>query len=192
MSIVTQNLSIWMARPHLNGLPPAEVPAGFRLRRYRPGDADAWVRIHLAADRYNRIDHGLFAREFGDEELLADRQLYLVDSRGTPVGTATAWFDDDVDGSRWGRIHWVAVLPALQGRGLGRLVLAAAMARLRELGHERARLATSTGRVSAVRLYWSFGFRPVVGDAQDAAVWEALRAAAGLRDDGGLDAVTWP
>jgi len=45
-----ENAHIAMVRADLEGVPQVELPPPFSLRRYRPGDEAAWMRIHLAAD----------------------------------------------------------------------------------------------------------------------------------------------
>jgi ribosomal protein S18 acetylase RimI-like enzyme len=152
-------IEIRMVRPDLRDLPQVPVPAPYRLRRYRPGDIDTWVRVQQAAEKYHAdVSRALFLREFGeDHALLAERQLFAEDEAGEPVGTATAWFDP-ADRS-WGRIHWVAVVPAAQGRGLGKALVSALCQRFVELHHTRAYLTTETVRVPAIRMYRGFGFR---------------------------------
>jgi hypothetical protein len=61
-----------------------------------------------------------------------------------------------------------------QGRGLGRILLAAVCQRLQELGHTRARVTTSTGRPSAITLYLHFGFQPVMRTRQEKERWTAM------------------
>ncbi|OPX24245.1 MAG: hypothetical protein B1H04_02490 [Planctomycetales bacterium 4484_123] len=165
-----------MVRPDLEGLPQYDLPAGFSLRAYRPGDEAEWLRIHELADRYNTFTASTFAEQFGtDAEVLRQRQLYLCDPAGATIGTVTAWFDDEFHGGRWGRVHWVAVVPAFQGRGLGRLLMSAVCNRLRQLGHRRAYLTSNTVRVRAIGLYLKFGFVPEIRNQRDARAWQLLR-----------------
>jgi ribosomal protein S18 acetylase RimI-like enzyme len=117
----------------------------------------------------------MFRDRFGtDAARLAERQLYLIAPGGEAVGTGTAWFDDDFLGARFGRVHFVAIVPACQGLGLSKPLMTRVCLRLRELGHDRAYLATSSTRTRAIRLYERFGFEPLIRGEADAAAWKAI------------------
>lgn len=64
------------------------------------------------------------------------------------------------------RVHWVAIRPAYQGRGLARPLLFDIGQTLRELGHTRATLTTSHQRALAIALYRKIGFEIVAPSAQ--------------------------
>lgn len=173
--IIVRNATVNMFRPTLEDLPVFALPAGFSLRTYQSGDENAWVAIHLQADRWNRVTLETFWREFGnDVGPLAARQFYLCDAVGTPIGTATGWFNAAYYGQPWGRIHWVALLPEYHGRGLAKPLLAAACWRMRELGHNQAYLVTSSARIPAINLYRSFGFAPEIHTPDDEMVWSQI------------------
>jgi len=175
MSIVERNLPLKMTRASLDNVPEFTLPEGLSIRWYQPGDGATWLRIHQAADRYNEITPDLFPRQFGtDERLLCERQCYLLDSHGNAIGTGTAWFNDNFEGAKFGRVHWMAIAPDYQGRGLAKPLLTVICRRLRELGHDRAYLSTSTVRIPAINLYLRFGFTPLVGTAEEAAAWREL------------------
>ncbi|TFH14420.1 MAG: GNAT family N-acetyltransferase [Lentisphaerales bacterium] len=176
MSIVEKNISVSLAHEHLADTPEYSTPDGYAIRAYCPGDEHLWLEIESAAERYITITAELFLNEFGDDpRVLAERQLFLIDPQGKAIGTATAWFDDDYHGQRYGRIHWVAIHPSYQGRGLSKPLLSAACSRLRALGHDRAYLVTATGRISAINLYLHFGFTPEIRGAEDASVWAEMK-----------------
>jgi GNAT superfamily N-acetyltransferase len=105
---------------------------------------------------------------------LPERQLFLLDCEGVAVGTATAWFNNDYRGEKCGRIHWVAIVPEHQGRGLSKPLLSAACRRLEELGHHKAYLVTSSVRIPAISLYLRFGFAPDVRSDEDKKVWNEI------------------
>ena len=148
-----------MVRERLERFPEFPLPAGFSIRWYQAGDEEVWLQIHRSAERLQSVTPELFGQQFGsDAALLSERQCYLVATGGEAIGTATAWFNDDFEGARFGRVHWVAVTPDYQGRGLARPLLTAVCRRLQDLGHDRAYLTTSAARVAAIKLYRRFGF----------------------------------
>lgn len=151
-----------MRRDDLENLPRFEVPEGFGLRAYQAGDDAAWTSIHRRADAFNQFSNSTFRDVFGhDEAALMARQKYLLGPDGEPIGTATAWFDAPQAGEATGdgRVHWVAIVPEFQGRGLARPLLAEVLQSLRDLGHARAVLSTDERRPVAMALYRSFGFQ---------------------------------
>jgi GNAT superfamily N-acetyltransferase len=175
MAVVQQNIPVTMVRPNLDGIPVAALPAGYAVTWYAAGDERHWIEIHRRADRYNSISLARFARAFGgDTAILGQRQAYLRDPADAVIGTATAWFDDVTHDPQLGRVHWVAIDPAYQGRGLAKPLLSVICRRLADLGHQQAYLTTSTARVPAINLYRQFGFVPRVRDEQERAVWQAL------------------
>ena len=120
MDITQEYLDIRMIREHLDDIPPYSLSAGHSIRRFQPGDQKSWYRIHLLADKYTDVTPALFEKEFGtDAQRLAERQCFLIDKMGTPIGTASAWFDDLGEESL-GRVHWVAIVPTEHGKGLAK------------------------------------------------------------------------
>ncbi len=180
VSIPEQNLPLKMMRATLDNVPEFALPNGFSLRWYQPGDDVHWLWIHAAADRYNEITSGLFQKQFrSDEKVLSERQTYLLDPHGRVIGTGTAWFNEDFEGARWGRVHWMAIVPQYQGQGLSKPLMTVICTRLHELGDNRAYLSTSSVRTAAIRLYLRFGFAPIIRSTADEAVWSQVLA--GLR-----------
>ena len=170
-----ENKLLTMIREHLEDIPVFSLPPAYSLRRYQPGDEQAWLAIHSAADHYNTITPELFVGEFGNDSVtLAQRQFYLCDSQQTAVGTATAWFNNNYQGKPYGQVHWVAISPKHQGLGLAKPLMTATCQRLREFGHKRAYLMTSSARLAAVNLYLPFGFVAQIESAADQITWNKL------------------
>ena len=153
--------SVIMTRADLENLPNFELPDGFAIRPFEAGDDATWWQIHELADPLQAHQNGSHRQFFGEDfsELHA-RQMFLVAPSGEAIGTATAWGDDD----ELGRVHWVAIVPEFQGRGLAKPLLSHILTTLRERGHSRAILDTSNQRPRAIALYERFGF---VVQAQD-------------------------
>jgi GNAT superfamily N-acetyltransferase len=169
------NLPIMMVHQNLEDIPPYPLPAPYIFRWYEPGDEATWRQIQAAADRYNEITSGLFGREFGtDQARLAERQLYLCESSSQPIGTSTAWIDEHFQDPTYGRIHWVAILPAWQGQGLAKPLLSLSCQRLKALGHQRVYLTTESARIPALNLYLKFGFKPFITSSPEEQLWRDL------------------
>ncbi len=178
MDLFQQNLRLNLVRPDLNGLPEAPLPPGYSWRWFRPGDAAHWLHIHHDADPFNDISPELFTRQFGvDFAQLASRQLFVSDAIGRVVGTGTAWPETVCGKNACGRVSWLAVVRHFQGHGLGKSLLAASCARLREFGCAHVCVVTSTGRLAAVNLYLQFGFQPEMHTAEDHVIWDQVFAA---------------
>jgi len=174
--IVGRNIGVRMVREDLADVPNHPVPPGYSVRWYRPGDERLWVQIHERVDKYNAANLDLFWKEFGrDPDLPARRQCFLCDADDAAVGTVTAWFDNDYRGRRYGRLHWLALVPEVQGRGLSKPLVSLTCRRMRELGHDRAYLMTSTARLPAINLYLQFGFVPDISSPDDLSAWRELR-----------------
>jgi len=171
-----------MTRENLEAIPEFALPAEFALRWYRPGDEAHWLSIHRRADQYNPITPDTFAQQFGaDFEQLGQRQAYLIGPDQEVIGTGAAWFDNNFGGTRIGRVHWVAIVPEYQGRGLSKPLMCAVCRRLHELGHGRAYLTTSAARARAIQLYLRFGFVPLIRDEAERASWRDVMEAVGLQ-----------
>ena len=165
-----------MVRPHLNDILEFSLPPGFSLRFYQAGDEENWFRIQSEADLHSDISRQLFVKDFGSNlDLLRERQFFLLDDKENPIGTATAWFNHNFEGASYGRIHWVAIIPLFQGRGLAKPLMSAVCQRLKELGHERAYLSTAIERLPAIKLYLRFGFLPLIRNHKETQAWEKIR-----------------
>ena len=169
------NVSVIMVHRDLRRVPHPPLPDGYRFRPYRDGDVPVWVRIQQAAETFFVPTAATFAETLpGDADYLARRVLFLVAPDGDDIGTITAWDDDAFEGRRLGHIHWVAIVPDAQGRGLAKPLLGAACRRLREHGFNEAYLETGTGRIAALNLYLRSGFVPHPRDDAERAAWRAV------------------
>jgi GNAT superfamily N-acetyltransferase len=145
-----------------------------RIRRhFRPGDLEA------IADAHARI----YPREQGvNSEFveMVDASLARAAERGFPTEREGIWIAE-LDGEYAGSValtdegdgtamlRWVLLEPALRGRGLGRRMVAEAIALAREHGYMRIRLYTFSDLTTAAAIYRSHGFEVV--EAQRGPRW---------------------
>jgi GNAT superfamily N-acetyltransferase len=143
-------------------LPDDVLPPGFSLAMYEPGSEKDWARIETSVLEFTcEMDALLYFQKFflpygldlpyGSE--LQMRCMFLETNAGEKVATATAW---------WGytgirrdpMLHWVAVKPAYQGKGLGKAMIACAVRHMANIEGDRDfYLHTQTWSHVAVRLY---------------------------------------
>lgn len=168
-------MSISMIREELISIPNYELPPSFFYTFYALGDEQNWIKIQQGADRYNHIDLNLYKQQFGDDpQTLAQRQCFILNAKAQPIGTATAWFDLNYRGQEYGRVHWIAIIPEMQGQGLAKPLMSLTCQRLRELGHSRAYLTTAPERIIAIDLYLKFGFIPQVQNDDELNTWKTI------------------
>lgn len=167
--------SIHMIRPHLRDIPPTGFPPGFGIRTMRPEEGHLWLAVERDAETYLQLADDAFEKEFGRDLASVPQRCFLLTGpdEQTP-GTVSAWYYT-YRGEEFGLIHWIAVRPAFQGRGLGKAALCFA---LRELArwHTRALLGTQTRRIPAIRMYLDHGFEPDMEEDRAAARWRHVAA----------------
>ncbi len=145
-------------------LPDADLPAGVRLRAFRPGlDEDAW----LAANRAAFADHP----EQGNMSR-ADLEARMAEPWFDPAGFLLAVDgEDQLVGFHWTKVHprhgehpaigevyVVGVAPAAQGTGLGKALTVAGIRHLQGLGLHAVMLYVDADNTPAVALYRRLGF----------------------------------
>ena len=105
--------------------------------------------------------------------------IFLTD-HGVPFATATAWFGEDGEDPAEGRLHWVGMDAAHQGRGLSKPLVSLAMHRLQTLGYTSAYLTTQTASWVAIKVYHRFGFRPDVRTEKEIEGWQIVSEKTGI------------
>lgn len=143
-----------LAHPLLD-LPEAPPPAGVRLRRARPGDEARALAVDGAAfPAFWRLDrHGL--REALDATPSARFRVAVVGRRWSRrvVGYAVTG-----RAGTTGYLQRLAVTPGQAGGGIGRALVADALAWLQRRGATTAYVNTQTANERALRLYEGMGF----------------------------------
>ncbi|MDD6051146.1 MAG: bifunctional phosphoribosyl-AMP cyclohydrolase/phosphoribosyl-ATP diphosphatase HisIE [Clostridiales bacterium] len=133
-----------------------KLPKGYSIRTYQPGDEDAWAAILCTVGEQTSLSDAKaeFTRRYLADAALTNRIFFAVDATGTAVGTAIAWYD----GLRV--LHWIAVHPEHQGKGIGRALCQTAMTLFRrEDNNKPVYLHTQPWSWKAILLYISLGFK---------------------------------
>ena len=154
------------------------LPEGYHFAPFTPGDEERWVRLQAEVTHVEGYAQGksIFREEFlqapegsscelcpGYEET-AKRTVQVKDASGNLVGVGTLWMGDTF-GPVWQRVHWVAVHPDQQGKGLAKCILARMLDLYTELGCDGPiYLTTQTKTYRAVRVYAQLGFAPYMGE----------------------------
>ena len=132
----------------LGPTPPADpLLAEVAVREARPEDGDAARRVRAAA-------FGEQWAEVGEESDPSERHL-VVEWRGSVVGALRL----STLGATTG-IYGFAILPAYQGRGIGRDVLRRVCKQARRDARQEVTLEVAVDNERALGLYTSVGFEP--------------------------------
>jgi ribosomal protein S18 acetylase RimI-like enzyme len=138
---------------------PVQIPAGYTLHQGTPEIADY---LHL------RQICGLTPRSKAAAEAGLPNSVYsvVIQQAGQTVGMGRIVGD----GALFLHIVDIAVHPDHQGRGLGKVVMAALMARIEAIGPAEIHVSLMADG-EAHRLYAQFGFEPVAPRSLGMAVW---------------------
>lgn len=130
------------------------------IRSFQPGDEAAFRDINL--DWIERF----FLVEQKDRDVLGDPRKYILDPGGEillaldgdrPVGVVALM----VMGEGSVELAKMGVRPEAQGQGAGRLLVAGAVAKAKEMGMRRVYIETNSKLAAALKLYADAGFTPL-------------------------------
>jgi ribosomal protein S18 acetylase RimI-like enzyme len=95
-----------------------------------------------------------------DADVAGERaqSVFVYEVESVVAGYITSKVDDE---TKIGWIHNLAVLPAYQGRGIGRQLIETALDHFRQRGMECAKIETLAQNPVGTKLYPSFGFQEV-------------------------------
>lgn len=151
---------------------PARFAPPYSIRGYEPGDAATWLSLHEATGIYPPLDAAFYERQFNSPR--EGRQFFVLCGDG-PVATGTAWHGEPLRTPDWGRLHWIAVHPRHQRRGLGLMLCQHLLVALRDLGCVRAYVTTGSENLAAIALYERLGFVPWIRTLEEEVFWSARR-----------------
>ncbi|WP_152655290.1 GNAT family N-acetyltransferase [Oceanobacillus sp. CFH 90083] len=179
-----KHIPLKMIRDHLLDIPQFSLPDGYRIRFYEKGDEHHWAKIEASVDEFKNdvaaLEH--FKKEFGSFTAeMTKRCLFIESEAGEKIATTTAWYGDLTgDGEITGRIHWVGVMPAYQGKKLAKPLMTTAMNTLAKY-HSGAYLTTQTTSFQAVNMYLNYGFEPYCTGAACEEGWTIMEQTLGRK-----------
>lgn len=142
------------------------LPTGYFFVFFSPGMEEDWCRIQCSVKSFPNMSSArcAFDTEFAPyPELLQKRMIFVCDSAQRAVATGCLWQGNDL-GRRMDRVHWVATIPGLQKRGIGKALVAKLMEVCRTEGMANGvYLTTQTTSYRAINIYQKFGFEPYCG-----------------------------
>ncbi|HET7028119.1 MAG TPA: GNAT family N-acetyltransferase [Candidatus Limnocylindrales bacterium] len=152
-----RRLSQFQLRIGLDPVAAPPAPAGYRVRRVSlPDEIRARVDVHRAAFAPSRLSVEKYERlrALPHYRLAHD---WVVEARdGTFVAFVVAWWDPE---ARVGELEPVGTHPDHRRRGLGRALLAHAIANLEARGARLVQVHADAANAAAEALYPSVGFR---------------------------------
>ena len=129
-----------------------QLRTDIRIRRAGPADQARIFDIRFAV-RENRLSNPNLVTPADVAWFIDNPGIWLWDENGVVKGFAAG---DTRDGTVWA----LFVDPAFEGLGIGRALLEAALATLREAGHRVAKLSTGSG-TRAERFYRAAGWSQI-------------------------------
>ncbi|MCL5283427.1 MAG: GNAT family N-acetyltransferase [Armatimonadetes bacterium] len=163
-----QQSDLLMRLPNLLNMPPVSAP--YPVRQCQTDDAEL-----LASLLDSAFEEHWTPKMACDRLLQADdvESVFIMIDSPQPIATASCRLMPEVFPDS-GYVHWVAVTPAFQGRGLGRAITLQALHRFYELGCQDAVLETQDHRLAAIRTYLKLGFIPEMRDETHPERWDKI------------------
>lgn len=159
-------IGVIMTCQNPTGYPHCPLPRGYELRMYEPGMEKDWAELQASVEHMDTAEEALaqFTKELApDQETLKNRAFFVYSPEGKLAASAILWYGNHF-GRKLARVHWVAVAPAEQGKGLCKALMTVLM----DLYHKNELtggmyLTSQTWSYKALNIYRQFGFKPYTG-----------------------------
>ena len=172
-------LQMILSSEKLNVRPSVNLPAGYAIRAYQPGDETRFYKLMELAGWPDWDQAKLKPWLY---RILPEGWYMVTDPKdGEIVATAMATHDPTWVVPFCGEIGWVATHPAHTGQGIGTAVVAAVTTRFIEIGYRQIHLFTEHWRLPAIKIYLKLGYVPLVDADEVKSLWQHI-----------FQKLTWP
>ncbi|MFN8504621.1 GNAT family N-acetyltransferase [Kouleothrix sp.] len=160
--------NVFMICRRLNPQALSTLSRDYHIRTCREEELALWKAMPFdtptEAQAYQDSMTDYFSRVYARKgRLFYERCLFVCDSQDRPIATAFAWKAYDA----FTTIHWLKVVKAYEGKGIGRALLSRVMSAL-NADEYPVYLHTQPGSYRAIKLYADFGFDilvdPIIGN----------------------------
>ena len=138
-----------------------ELPPGYNFRSFLIGDEIYWAEIETSVGEFanEKESAEYFVKNYQSHTQEVYKRVYFLQDGEKKIGTISAWWN--FTGTRKDpSIHWVAIKPEYQGRGLGRPLINYGIKKCIEIdGNKDIFIHTQTWSYKAIYLYMTEGFR---------------------------------
>lgn len=153
---------LWMYRSRELPINEQPLPEGFYFEVYQEGNEHDWAKIETAVAEFDDESEALayFKKAFAPHlPEVKQRMLFITTAAGEKVATSSAWWKEMPNGQRYPLVHWVAVKPEYQGKGLATVMMTRTLKLLQNLENTSPiYLHTQTWSHIAIRLYQKLDF----------------------------------
>ncbi len=184
------HIGVIMEKTDTSQYPKYPLPDGFLFSSYKAEVENQWAKLQYEVGHTDSLEEAeaVFQREFIDNtktdwfrkhtgevendrisrspnhQALLEKMVFVLDKGGNMAGTGAVW-DGDVFGEVYQRLHWIAVAPQYQGRGIAKAIVSKLLDIYNQLGFSGYIYLTSqTWSYRALNIYFKFGFRPYMGE----------------------------
>jgi len=160
------HIGVLMEKSDTREYPRYALPAGYAFSYYQPGLESQWAALQYGVGQTDSLEEAeaIFQNDFAGREALAGRMLFVLDRNSELAGTGCLW-----DGVHFGktlqRLHWIAVSPPHQGRGIAKAIVSRLLDIYNAIGvGDYIYLTSQTESWRALHMYAGFGFKPYMGE----------------------------
>lgn len=150
-----------------------DIPQGYHIRNYQPGDEQAWIKLISESLEYSAEAVANDWQKLADDPTVDPQDIFFICCDGEIVGTGTAMRRPS-DPPETGYVHMIGVDSTHRGKKLGQIISIAVMNRLVEKGYKHALLLTDDHRLSAISIYLKLGFVPVINSEEMHERWTKI------------------